>query len=50
MRILLIALLCFLHMPAYASLFSPSSNSGTDVLNNSADFLPVDQAFKVHAI
>lgn len=50
MRILLIALLCFLHMPAYASLFSPSSNSGTDVLNNSADFLPVDQAFKVQAI
>ena len=51
MRILLIALLFFLHSPAYANLFSQSSSTtGAAIFNNSADFLPVEQAFQVQAI
>ncbi len=45
MRFLSIALLCLLHLPAYANVFTPSDN--VVALNNSADFLPIDQAFKV---
>lgn len=51
MRILFIAFLCLLHLPAYAGFFSPSdNNSSTAILNNSADFLPVEQAFQAQAI
>ncbi len=47
MRFLFIAFLCLLHLPTYANVFTPSNS--VDALNNSADFLPIDQAFKVQA-
>lgn len=47
MRFLCIALLCLLHLPTYANAFTPSNS--VDALNNSAEFLPIDQAFKVQA-
>lgn len=51
MRILFIAFLCLLHLPANASFFSSSDNSSSTVaFNNSADFLPVEQAFTAQAI
>ncbi|QEY59492.1 protein-disulfide reductase DsbD [Pseudomonas sp. C27(2019)] len=51
MRILFIAFLCLLQLPAYAGFFSSSnSNSGTAAFNNSADFLPVEQAFTAQAV
>ena len=51
MRILFIAFLFLLHLPAHAGFFSPSnSNSSTAAFNNSADFLPVEQAFTAQAI
>ncbi len=51
MRILFIAFLCLLHLPANASFFSSSDNSSsTAAFNNSADFLPVEQAFTAQAI
>lgn len=51
MRILFIAFLCLLHLPANASFFSSSNNSlSTAAFNNSADFLPVEQAFTAQAI
>lgn len=50
MRILFIAFLCLLHLPAYAGFFTQSSSaSNTAIFNNSADFLPVEQAFKAQA-
>ncbi len=51
MRILFIAFLCLLHLPAHAGLLTQSSsNSNTVAFNNSADFLPVEQAFTAQAI
>lgn len=51
MRILFIAFLCLLQLPAYASFLTQAgSNSSTATFNNSADFLPVEQAFTAQAI
>lgn len=50
MRALLLTFLCLFHLPVSASLFSQTSNSASNVFNNSSDFLPVDQAFKVQVI
>ena len=50
MRVLLLIFICLFHLPAYAGLFDQSSNSTSNVLNNSSDFLPVEQAFKVQAL
>lgn len=47
MRFLFIAFLCLLHLPTYANVLAPLDS--VIALNNSADFLPIDQAFKVHA-
>src|SRR5690554_2058786 len=50
MRALLFTLICLLHIPAYAGLFDQASTSTSNVFNNSSDFLPVEQAFKVQAL
>ena len=50
MRALLFTLICLLHIPAYAGLFDQASPSTSNVFNNSSDFLPVEQAFKVQAL
>lgn len=51
MRFLLIAFLCLLQLPAYANFLTQSNTtSGAAIINNSADFLPVEQAFTVQAI
>lgn len=50
MRVLLIAFLCLLHLPAYAGLFSSANATAmTATANNNADFLPIDKAFQVQA-
>lgn len=51
MRLFLIAFLCLIQLPASANFFTQANpNAGLATLNNSADFLPVEQAFKVQAI
>lgn len=50
MRVLLLTLLCLFHFPVSAGLFDQISSSSSNVFNNSSDFLPVEQAFKVQVI
>lgn len=50
MRALLFTLICLLHIPAYAGVFDQASTASSNVFNNSSDFLPVEQAFKVQVL
>ena len=50
MRVLLIAVLCVFHLPAYAGFFaSANATASTTSANHNADFLPIGKAFQVQA-